>query len=92
MSKTKSSGTTKNNRDSKPKYLGVKLYGGQKAKPGSIIVRQVGTKFIPGKGVTIGADSTIYSLIHGVVEFQAKKAKKFDGKKLVRKVVHVVAA
>ncbi len=91
MSKTKSSGTTKNNRTSKPKYLGVKLYGGQKAKPGSIIVRQVGTKFIPGKNVTIGADNTIYALIHGVVEFQAKKARKFDGERKLIKVVHVVA-
>ncbi len=91
MSKTKSAGTAKNTRDSKPKYLGVKLYGGQKAKPGSIIVRQMGTKFVPGKNVTIGADSTIYSLIHGVVEFQAKKAKKFDGEKKLIKVVHVVA-
>ena len=92
MAHTKSAGTTKNNRDSKPKYLGVKLYGGQKAKPGSIIVRQVGTKFIPGKGVALGADNTIYSLINGVVEFQTKKAKKFDGAKKQVKVVHVVAS
>jgi len=92
MSKTKSAGTAKNTRDSKPKYLGVKLYGGQKAKPGSIIVRQVGTKFVPGKNVTIGADSTIYSLISGVVEFQTKKARKFDGERKQIKVVHVIAA
>jgi len=90
MSKTKSSGTTKNNRTSKPKYLGVKLYGGQKAKPGSIIVRQIGTKFIPGKNVTIGADKTIYSLISGIVEFQIKKTRKFDKSRKQIKVVHVV--
>lgn len=91
MAHTKSSGTTKNARDSKPKYLGVKLYGGQKARPGSIIVRQVGTRFIPGKNVALGADNTIYSLVYGVVEFKAKKKKVFDGSRRQVKVVHVVA-
>lgn len=91
MAHTKAKGTVKNTRTSKPKYLGVKLYGGQKAKPGSIIVRQMGTKFIPGDGVTIGADNTIYALIEGVVEFKKKKTKKFDGSRKLVKVVHVIA-
>lgn len=92
MAHTKAKSTTKNNRDSKPKYLGIKLSGGQKAKPGNIIVRQVGTRFIPGKGVALGADNTIYALVEGVVEYKTRKARKFNGSKKQIKVVHVVSA
>ncbi|KAG0556340.1 hypothetical protein KC19_11G045900 [Ceratodon purpureus] len=66
----KGSGSTKNGRDSKPKMLGVKIYGDQTAQPGAIIVRQRGTKFHPGKNVGIGRDYTIYSLIDGLVKFE----------------------
>lgn len=66
----KGSGSTKNGRDSKPKMLGVKIYGDQLAQPGAIIVRQRGTKFHPGKNVGIGRDYTIYSLIDGLVKFE----------------------
>lgn len=89
MSKTKAAGSTKLGRDSQPQYLGVKLSGGQKAQPGSIIIRQRGTKFVPGKNVRLGRDDTIYSLAKGIVEFATKKIKKFDGSRRVAKVVSV---
>ncbi|XP_004499828.1 large ribosomal subunit protein bL27c [Cicer arietinum] len=66
----KGAGSTKNGRDSAGKRLGVKIYGDQVAKPGSIIVRQRGTKFHTGKNVGIGKDHTIFSLIDGVVKFE----------------------
>ncbi|KZV20262.1 hypothetical protein F511_25531 [Dorcoceras hygrometricum] len=66
----KGAGSTKNGRDSPGQRLGVKIYGDQAAKPGSIIVRQRGTKFHPGKNVGIGKDHTIFSLIDGLVKFE----------------------
>lgn len=90
MATTKSSGTTRLGRDSNPKYLGVKLFGGQKAKPGSIIVRQRGTKFIPGKNVRKGSDDTLYAIKEGVIEFQTKTKKKFNGKRKKVKLVNVL--
>lgn len=89
MSKTKSAGSTSLGRDSQPKYLGVKLSGGQKAQPGSIIVRQRGTKFLPGKNVRRGKDDTLYSIIKGVVKFTTKRIKHFDGSRRIVKVVNV---
>ena len=78
MSKVKATGTTKLGRDSNPKYLGVKLYHGQKAKAGSVIVRQRGTKFHPGHNVGRGGDDTLFAKIEGVVAFEhmGKKRKK----------------
>ena len=78
MAKTKSAGSTKLGRDSKPKYLGVKLYQGQKAQPGSIIIRQRGTKFIPGKNVRRGNDDTLYAVKSGTVKFKTIKKTKFN--------------
>ena len=66
-------GSTRNVRDSKPKYRGVKLYGGQRAKAGSIIIRQVGTRFKPGRNVGMGRDYTLYSLIEGTVTFENQR-------------------
>ncbi|MED6120809.1 60S ribosomal protein L27 [Stylosanthes scabra] len=66
----KGAGSTKNGRDSPGQRLGVKIYGDQVAKPGSIIVRQRGTKFHAGKNVGLGKDYTIFSLIDGVVKFE----------------------
>lgn len=63
-------GSTRNTRDSRPKYRGIKLYGGQRAKAGSIIVRQVGTRFKPGRNVGLGRDFTLFSLIEGTVKFE----------------------
>ena len=69
MAHKKGQGSSRNGRDSNPKMLGIKLYGGQKAKPGSIICRQNGTKWSPGKNVGVGNDWTIYSLVVGTVKF-----------------------
>ncbi len=89
MSKTKSAGSTSLGRDSQPKYLGIKLFGGQKAQSGSIIVRQRGTKFLPGKNVRRGKDDTLYAIKEGVVKFVTKKIKKFDGNRRIAKTVSV---
>ena len=76
MAHKKGQGSTRNGRDSKPKYRGVKLYGGEIAKPGCIIVRQCGTKFHPGEGVMIGRDFTIYAIRDGQVKFEGPKGKR----------------
>ena len=89
MATTKASGTTKLGRDSRPKYLGIKLYEGETAKAGSIIIRQRGTKFIPGKNVKKGKDDTLFALKEGLVKFTATKKEGFNGKKKLVKVVSV---
>ncbi len=76
MAHKKGQGSSRNGRDSKPKMRGVKLYGGQVAKAGSIIVRQCGTKFHPGPGVGIGRDFTLFALTDGVVTFEGPKDKR----------------
>ena len=80
MAHTKSGGTTKNVRDSQPKYLGVKLYAGQIAQPGSILVRQRGTRILAGKNVRRGHDDTLYSTASGIVKFSTKRKTNFNGK------------
>ena len=90
MAHTKAIGSTQLGRDSQPKYLGVKLYAGEPAKPGSIIIRQRGTKFFPGKGVRKGSDDTIYAVIKGTVKFTTTKRKRYDGTHRLVKVVNVV--
>jgi len=92
MAKTKATGATKLGRDSRPKYLGVKLFEGQLAKVGSILIRQRGTKFLPGKNVKRGADDTLYALKEGLVCFQTKKKKRFDGSQRITKIVKVEEA
>ena len=69
MAHKKGQGSSRNGRDSNGQRRGVKVYGGQRIAPGGIIVRQVGTKFHPGKGVGLGNDYTIFALIEGRVEF-----------------------
>ncbi len=90
MSKTKSAGTTRLGRDSNPKYLGVKLFDGEIVKPGSIIIRQRGNKFIPGKNVNQGRDHTLYAISSGKVKFITKYKKKFDGNNKKVKMVNVI--
>ena len=90
MAHTQSGGTTKNVRDSQPKYLGVKLFDGQIAEPGSILVRQRGTKFLAGKNVSIGKDDTLYSTARGTVKFSTKRKINFDGRKKNLSVVSVI--
>lgn len=77
MAHTKAAGSTRHNKDSISKRLGVKLYGGQKAYPGNIIVRQKGTKVHPGEGVSIGRDFTIFALREGQVAFKIKQGRQF---------------
>ena len=89
MSKTKSAGSTSLGRDSQPKYLGIKLSGGQEAKPGSIILRQRGSRFIAGDNVRKGKDDTLFATAKGIVKFATKKIKKFDGNKKIIKVVSI---
>ena len=91
MASKKAGGTAKNLTDSKAKYLGVKLYAGQAAKPGDIIVRQRGTRMMPGKNVGLGRDHTLFSLISGVVSFRDKRKQNFDGTSTVRSAVDVIA-
>lgn len=73
MAHKKGQGSTKNGRDSNAQYRGVKLYGGQTAKAGSIIIRQCGTPFKPGYLVGIGKDDTLYALAEGTVEFKGRR-------------------
>lgn len=89
MAHTKSGGAAKNLRDSQPKYLGIKLSEGQRAKPGSILVRQRGTKILAGTNVEIGKDHTLYSLKNGTVKFSEKRKTRFDGQTKRYKVVNV---
>lgn len=72
MAHKKAGGSTRNGRDSQAKRLGVKCFGGEKVKPGCIIVRQRGTHFHPGENVGIGKDHTLYALIDGHVKFLVK--------------------
>lgn len=76
MAHTKAQGAVRGNRDSLAKRLGVKIYAGQKAYPGNILVRQKGTKFFPGNGVSMGKDYTIFALSEGIVSFKQSKGKK----------------
>ncbi len=77
MASKKGVGSTRNGRDSNPKYLGVKLYDLEVVIPGNIIVRQRGTKFHPGKNVGIGRDHTLFALTEGKVKFERKRGKQF---------------
>lgn len=73
MAHKKGEGSVKNDRDSRSKRLGVKIFGGQPAISGNIIVRQRGTKFHPGKNVGLGKDFTLFALTDGIVEFRKAK-------------------
>jgi len=77
MAHKKGEGRSYNGRDSISKRLGVKLFGGEFAKAGNIIVRQKGTKFHPGENVGLGKDYTIYALIDGIVKFKVRKGKTY---------------
>jgi large subunit ribosomal protein L27 len=77
MAHKKGAGSTKNGRDSVSKRLGIKVYGTQQAKAGSIIVRQRGLTFKPGKGVSVGKDYTLFAVQDGTVQFETDKSTKF---------------
>jgi large subunit ribosomal protein L27 len=90
MAHKKAGGSTSLGRDSQAKRLGVKMTEGQLARPGSILVRQRGTKIHPGKNVGRGGDDTLYSVTNGVVKFSTRKKIKFDGNLRMTKIVNVV--
>lgn len=92
MASKKAGGTAKNLTDSKPKFLGVKLFAGEVAKRGDIIVRQRGTKMLPGANVGLGKDHTLFALADGVVAFRQKRKTRFDGRTKVRSAVDIIAA
>ena len=85
MAHKKGVGSSRNGRDSNPKYLGVKIYGGQAIEAGNIIVRQRGTQFHPGTGVGLGRDHTLFALVDGKVKFKVRGDKN-------RRFVDVVQA
>ncbi len=76
MSKTKGGGSTRNGRDSNAQRLGVKAFGGEEITAGTILIRQRGTKFHPGKNVGKGGDDTLFALVDGSVQFGTRKGRK----------------
>lgn len=89
MAHTKAGGSTKNLRDSKPKYLGIKIADGARARAGAIIVRQRGTYYYPGRNVGIGKDHTLFSLRDGIVSFKDKRKTGFNGQTKKIKMVSI---
>lgn len=89
MAHKKAAGSTQLGRDSESKRLGVKIFGGQKANAGNIIIRQRGTKYRPGENVRLGEDDTLYAAKDGVVAFSKKKTLRFNGSLKQATFVHV---
>src|ERR1700712_4197571 len=77
MAHKKGVGSSRNGRDSNPKYRGIKKYGGEHVIPGNIILRQCGTRWHPGNNVGLGTDYTIYALIDGIVKFEHKSKLRY---------------
>ena len=90
MAHRKAEGSTKNGRDSNPKYLGVKINHGQKAIVGQIILRQRGTTTLPGRNVGIGKDHTLFALKSGVVSFASKRKTSFNNNIVRKSLVSVL--
>ncbi len=90
MASKKAGGTAKNLTDSQPKYLGVKLFSGQLAKKGSVIVRQRGTQMIPGTNVGIGKDHTLFALSDGTIAFKTVRKTLYDGRTVRKSSVSVI--
>ena len=76
MAHKKGVGSSRNGRDSKPKYLGVKRFGGEKVRAGNILVRQRGTKIHPGNNVRRGKDDTLFTVVDGIVTFEPKDKRR----------------
>ncbi|MFH1030629.1 MAG: 50S ribosomal protein L27 [bacterium] len=90
MAHKKAGGSTALGRDSESKRLGTKLYDGQIAKTGSILVRQRGTKIRAGKNVMKGGDDTLFAKVQGCVKFTTKKIKKYDGKLVAATFANII--
>lgn len=91
MAHKKAGGSTSLGRDSHAQRLGVKLYAGEFAPAGAVIVRQRGARFRPGANVRRGKDDTLYAAVPGIVRFQKRKVRTFSGKAVVRNIVHVAS-
>jgi len=90
MAHTKAGGSTKLGRDSAAQRLGVKLYDGQTARAGAILIRQRGSKFLAGNNVGIGKDDTLYALKPGTVKFSTLQKTGFNGKKRAVKKISII--
>ena len=90
MAHKKSAGTSKNGRDSNPKYLGIKVTPGDKAQVGSVLVRQRGTDVLPGKNVSMGRDHTLFAMKDGLVYMTYKRKVHFDNSVMKKKVMNVL--
>lgn len=89
MAHKKAGGSTALGRDSQGQRLGVKIYGGQRAPAGAVIVRQRGARFRAGEHVRRGVDDTLYAAMAGIVRFQRKNVRLFNGKAVVRNIVSI---
>lgn len=90
MATKKAGGSAKNLRDSQPKYLGVKRADGQTVDKGEVIVRQRGTRIMPGTNVSVGRDHTLFSRATGAVSFRHRRRQRFDGKTITKHIVDVI--
>lgn len=91
MAKTKAKKSSKSGRDSKPKYLGVKFFEGQKVGTGQIIIKQRGTKFLAGENVKKGKDDTLFATKSGIVKFKSTRKRGFDNSQRIAKIVNVIS-
>lgn len=89
MAHVKAIGAGKYGKDSRPKFRGVKIHDGQKARIGNIIVRQTGSSIAAGTGVRTGSDYTLYAVTDGVVKFDTRKKTNYDGSRRIIKVVSI---
>ncbi|MEK7636815.1 MAG: 50S ribosomal protein L27 [Patescibacteria group bacterium] len=89
MAHTKSGGSTSLGRDSQSKRLGVKLFAGQRARAGAILVRQRGARFLPGDNVGRGGDDTLFAMRTGTVSFKSTGRIRYDGRRVMRRYIHV---
>ena len=77
MAHKKGVGSSRNGRDSNPKYRGVKKFGGERVRAGNIIIRQCGTKYHPGRNVGLGSDDTLFAKVDGVVKFERRGGSRY---------------
>ncbi len=89
MATKKAGGSTKNGRDSNPKYLGVKVNTGELAPAGAVVVRQRGTDVLPGRNVGMGSDHTLYALKEGIVSISKTRKTHFDNSSKSKKILHI---
>lgn len=89
MATKKAAGSAKNITYNNPQYLGVKLYAGERARTGNVIIRQRGTKFVAGKNTAVGKDDTIFAMANGTVSYRSVRRTRFDGSVVRRQAVDV---